>query len=140
MRLKNRRAKRARKNQRERERESRRRKESVLRTPLSLSLARAERKRRLFFRAAPSRVSVVLFISKQNGPKLEKKCGSRLETLNPKPTNKRSALFLRTRTYAERGNNDQRDTTTTTPIRRQKCSRPTTLACSSTRVSSARRR
>ena len=139
MRLKNRRAKRARKNQRERERESRRRKESVLRTPLSLSVARAERKRRLFFRAAPSRVSVVLFISKQNGPKLEKKCGSRLETLNPKPTNKRSALFLRMHSYAQRKQLDQRDTTPT-PIRRQKCSRPTLIACSSTRVSSARRR
>ncbi len=97
MRLKNRRAKRARKNQRERERESRRRKESVLRTPLSLSLARAERKRRLFFRAGvrvESPGSSSLYLNKMSSKIGKKKCGSRLETLNPTPTHKRSKGIL----------------------------------------------
>ena len=52
-----------------------------MRTPLSLSVARAERKRRLFFRAAPSRVSVVLFISKNVVQNWKKNVSSR----NPKP-------------------------------------------------------
>ena len=97
MRLKNRRAKRARKNQRERERESRRRKESVLRTPLSLSVARAERKRRLFFRAGvrvESPGSSSLYLNKMSSKIGKKKCGSRLETLNPTPTHKRSKGIL----------------------------------------------
>ena len=88
---------RARKNQRERERESRRRKgERFANASLSLSRTRRKKAPPLLSRWCPSRVSgVVLFISKQNVVQnWKKKCGSRLETLNPTPTHKRSKGIL----------------------------------------------